>query len=100
MNFTAQLRAHTHKTVCTDRAMASNISLFTFRWTTHNKRTTVIVEFLGLRQGIRPCLVLLSRIFPNFLMNELEIFAWEIWTRYWVDLQLQRQVHRNSHNNK
>ena len=33
-------------------------------------------------------------------MIELESCAWQGWTRYWVDLQLQRQVHRNSRNNQ
>ena len=63
MNFTAQLRAHTHKTVCTILTTAkSNVEFFysikhfiIYRSMddSQNAHTTVMIEYLACRQDVR-----------------------------------------------
>ena len=97
MNFTAQLRADTHKTVCTILTMPkSNIEFFysikhfifyRSMETSQNAHTTVMIEFLACRQDVKCNPVgrslpthstLFSFIFQAFLpvhVIELEIFC-------------------------
>ena len=97
MNFTAQLRAHTHKTVCTILTTAkSNVEFFysikhfiIYRSMddSQNAHTTVMIEYLACRQDVKSNPVgrsppthssLFSFIFQAFLpllVIELESFC-------------------------